>query len=164
MFIAQHFIYRNPALPIDGYEPGLGCMSKGGIPIQPFYILGGFIPDGVMGLPENPDYHKSTSVLMSVIVNNFDPYSEDPAIQKQLRQAKEWELAMINFLKDWEQNPENTKHMEISFYTERSVEDELIRQTSGDVKTIVISYVVMFVYIAIALGKFTSWRNILVGQ
>lgn len=67
--------------------PELGCMSKGGIPIQPFYILGGFIPEGVMGLPENPDYHKSTAVVMSIIVNNWDLYSDDPIVQKNLRQA-----------------------------------------------------------------------------
>ena len=78
---------RNPALPKDGMTPELGCMSKGGIPIQPFYILGGFIPEGVMGLPENPDYHKSTAVVMSIIVNNWDMYSEDPMVQKNLRQA-----------------------------------------------------------------------------
>lgn len=65
-------------------------------------------------------------------------------------------------MKEWEKDPENTKHMDISFYTERSVEDELMRETSGDVKTIAISYLIMFLYITFSLGQFTSWKNFFV--
>ena len=55
-------------------------MSKGGIPVQPFFVLGGFIPPGQQGLGENPKYLESTAVVMSVIVDNFDLYSEDPEV------------------------------------------------------------------------------------
>ena len=43
--------------------------------------------------------------------------------------------------------------MEIAYYAERSAEDELERETAGDIGTIVISYLIMFVYITLSLGR-----------
>ena len=34
--------------------------------MQPYWIMGGFIPDNVTGFPENPDYTKSTAIVMQV--------------------------------------------------------------------------------------------------
>ncbi len=53
-----------------------------------------------------------------------------------------WMLPQVHF-----------RHMEIGFYTERSIEDELERETAGDVITIAISYLIMFAYITFALGR-----------
>ena len=39
--------------------------------------------------------------------------------------------------------------MDIAFSAERGIQDELQRESEGDVYTILISYVIMFVYIAI---------------
>lgn len=165
MTYLDHFLTcaRNPALPTDGHPTNpLSCMSKGGIPVQPFFVLGGFIPDGVSGLPQNANYQGSKAVVMSIIVDNYDLYATDHESQKKLRNAREWEAAFIDFMKEWEKNPENTKHMSIAFNSERSIEDELARETQGDIITIAISYVIMFVYITFALGKFTSFRNIMI--
>lgn len=63
----------------------------------------------------------------------------------------------INFLKNYD-NPNLT----ISFSAERSIEDEINRESRSDVSTVVISYVVMFVYISIALGHIQSWGRLLV--
>lgn len=67
-------------------------------------------------------------------------------------------------LQEWEQEPENTKNMEIAFYSERSIEDELARESSGDVTTILISYVIMFIYVTISLGTVTKWNRVLVRE
>ena len=42
----DHFVLcaRNPTLPQDQTAMKQPCMSKGGIPVQPFFVLGGF-PD-----------------------------------------------------------------------------------------------------------------------
>lgn len=41
--------------------------------------------------------------------------------------------------------------MEVAFSAERSIQDEIERESYGEISTIVISYVVMFVYITVAL-------------
>jgi hypothetical protein len=45
---------------------------------------------------------------------------------------------------------------------QRSIQDELNRESKGDVFTIMISYIVMFVYVSICLGHYHSIRTILV--
>lgn len=53
-------------------------------------------------------------------------------------------------------------NLTISFSAERSIEDEIDRESNSDVTTIVISYVIMFVYISLALGHINSFRTLLV--
>ena len=48
-------------------------MSAGGIPVQPYIILGGFLPEGQTGFPSNPEYSNSDSIVMTFIVDNYDP-------------------------------------------------------------------------------------------
>ena len=50
--------YTNPLSNV------LSCLGKNGVPVQPYYVLGGFIPEGVDGFPEDPQYEKSTAVLL----------------------------------------------------------------------------------------------------
>lgn len=45
---------------------------------------------------------------------------------------------------------------------QRSLEDEINRTTAEDIPIFMISYAVIFVYIAVALGEYTSWKRILV--
>ena len=152
---------RNPALVKDGLSFSGGaqtCLSKGSIPVQPYIVLGGFIPEGFTGFPSNPDYLDSDAVIITMLVNNYDPYSEDPLVQKRLDEAKEWEKTFLDFMKTWQGHP----HMEVAFYSERSIEDELKRESSGDVTTIAISYLIMFFYVTISLGTFTTWKRVMV--
>lgn len=43
--------------------------------------------------------------------------------------------------------------MDVAWTTEKSIEDELDRTSKAEIITVVISYLVMFVYVAFALGK-----------
>ena len=52
--------------------------------------------------------------------------------------------------------------MEVAFNSERSIEDELQRETYGDIMTIAISYLMMFVYITFSLGRITKWSRFMV--
>lgn len=63
----------------------------------------------------------------------------------------------ISFVKNYK-NPNLT----ISFTAERSIEDELNRESNSDVFTVIISYVVMFLYISLALGHIQSCSRLLV--
>ena len=55
--------FSNPSYtnPIPGV---LSCLGKNGVPVQPYYVLGGFIPEDVDGFPEDPQYEKSSAVLL----------------------------------------------------------------------------------------------------
>lgn len=70
-------------------------------------------------------------------------------------------LRFIAFLQDWNVN-NRSDMLDVAFSSERSIEDEINRLSQSEVGTVVISYVVMFVYITIALGKFQSFKDILV--
>jgi len=52
--------------------------------------------------------------------------------------------------------------MDIAFTSERSIEDELNRESQSDVVTILVSYVIMFAYIAVSLGQIRSCGRFLV--
>ena len=72
-----------------------------------------------------------------------------------LERAAEWERVFIEFMHHWdaEQRPE---YMEIAFNSERSITDELEKETYGDILTIAISYIIMFVYITFRYKIHTS--------
>lgn len=55
-------------------------------------------------------------------------------------------------------------NLTIAFSAERSIEDEIDRESNSDISTILISYVIMFVYISLALGHIQSCRRVLVGN
>ena len=137
-------------------------MSSGGIPIQPYWILGGFIPENVTGFPENPNYENSTAVTMNFIVNNFDYHSDNAEDIEGLAKAKAWEKVFIDFMKEWAAKEENMKYMDVAFTAERAIEDELNREMYMDVAIIALSYILMFCYITFSLGKITTLRRFMV--
>jgi Niemann-Pick C1 protein len=47
----------------------------------------------------------------------------------------------------------NHKNFFVSVMSDRSVEDEINREATADLLTVVLSYVIMFVYVAISLGQ-----------
>lgn len=52
--------------------------------------------------------------------------------------------------------------MDIAFNSERSIEDELERETSGDIVTIAVSYLIMFFYITFSLGQISTMKRFMV--
>lgn len=52
--------------------------------------------------------------------------------------------------------------MNIAFTSERSIEDELNRESQSDIVTILVSYIIMFGYIAVSLGQIRSCARLLV--
>lgn len=64
-------------------------------------------------------------------------------------------------MKNWT-TKEKPAYMDMAFTSERSIEDELNRESESDVLTILVSYVIMFAYIAISLGQIKSCSRLLV--
>ncbi|CAL4059784.1 unnamed protein product, partial [Meganyctiphanes norvegica] len=130
----------NPTIisPIKDY-----CLGTYGGPVLPYTALGGFLPEGE-SLAVNPRYEESTALVIVIPLANYaDPENLKPALA--------WEKEFLDFMKGYS-NPS----MKISFNAERGIEDELIRESTNDVGTILISYLLMFAYIALALGNIAS--------
>ena len=58
----DHFLLcaRNPTLPQDQTAMKQACMSKGGIPVQPFFVLGGYPDKNYRGMTKNIFYSLKT--------------------------------------------------------------------------------------------------------
>lgn len=69
----------------------------------------------------------------------------------------------IELLHAWDVN-NRSDMLDIAYSSERSIEDEIDRLSQSEVSTVVISYVIMFVYITIALGRLDRWKGLLVRE
>ena len=72
----------------------------------------------------------------------------------QLEKAKAWEEVFVAFMKNWTSDPKNSMYMDVAYNSERSIEDELDRETYGDIMTIAVSYIFMFIYITFRFVNF----------
>ncbi|NXH16805.1 NPC1 protein, partial [Bucco capensis] len=139
-----HFLYcvRAPASLNDTSLLHDPCLGTFGGPVFPWLVLGGYDDD---------NYNNATALVITFPVNNY--YNDS----RKLMKALAWEKEFINFLKNY-----NNPNLTISFSTERSIEDEINRESNSDIGTVLISYIVMFLYISIALGHIQSCRRLLV--
>uniref|UniRef100_A0A0K8UN34 Niemann-Pick C1 protein n=1 Tax=Bactrocera latifrons TaxID=174628 RepID=A0A0K8UN34_BACLA len=120
------------------------CFGPYGGPIEPDIVVGG-MPK--VSADENPDFQLATGLLLTFLGKNKISSTE-------LKPNMEWEEAFINFLKNY-----TNDKMEIAFAAERSIQDAIVELSEGEVSTVVISYVVMFIYVTIALGKIRSFQH-----
>jgi Niemann-Pick C1 protein len=120
----------------------LDCLGAYGGPIDPAVAFGGFLKPGD-NLAKNPQYEKATSVIVTFLVNNKDNSS-------LLGPALEWEKSYVELMLNY--TSLNKTHLDIAFTSERSIEDELNRESKSDISTILVSYLLMFAYVSISLG------------
>lgn len=123
------------------------CLAPYGGPIEPGLSMAG---------ATKVDYSDAIGVGLTFLVDN-------KLDDKEREAAEIWEEKFITFMKEWDEaNSKNSESMlDIAFSAERSVEDEVARVSEAELMTIVISYIVMFVYIAIALGRIRSFKTFL---
>ncbi|KAM8966900.1 NPC intracellular cholesterol transporter 1 [Pelodytes ibericus] len=139
-----HFLYcvKSPASLNDTTALHDPCLGTYGGPIFPWLVLGGY---------DEENYNNATALVITFPVNNFHNDTE------KVNKAKAWEQEFINFVKNY-----NNSNLSISFSSERSIEDEINRESKSDVSIVLISYFIMFAYISLALGNFSRCRFILV--
>lgn len=130
----------------NGLYLKLPCLAKSGAPVQPKVILGGFNGD---------KYSTAKSLIITFVVNNHKNENEN-------KKAEAWEKAFIDYMKYWEKEEAPALNLSVAYSSERSIQDEISRASESDVATILISYLLMFLYIAIGLGQFKSCARILV--
>lgn len=133
----------------NAYNPE--CLAPYGGPVEPAIAVGGFLSPG-QDLHNSP-YEKATAIILTFLVNNYHN-------KVKLLPAMEWEESFINFMKNWTAT-KKPAFMDIAFTSERSIEDELNRESKSDIVTILVSYVIMFAYIAVSLGQIRSCPRLL---
>ncbi|XP_064651766.1 NPC intracellular cholesterol transporter 1-like isoform X2 [Lineus longissimus] len=143
----DHFMYcvRSPASVQDTGQFNTSCLGTYGGPIFPWVALGGF--------PEE-NYENATAIVITFSVNN--------AVRDSIeyKKAMAWEKAFIEFIKGYAKPADN--NIFVNFSSERSVEDEINRESNSDIFTILVSYLLMFGYISVTLGQFTSFDRIFI--
>ncbi|EGC30415.1 hypothetical protein DICPUDRAFT_157858 [Dictyostelium purpureum] len=116
---------------------GASCMDAVGAPVNPSVVLGGWEKNST----------NATTFVTTFLLNN--PNS-------QVDEAMAWENVWLATI----QNISKASTVfDISYSAERSVQDELSRESEADVPTIIISYSVMFLYVSFALGSYYPFPN-----
>ncbi|KAF9580140.1 hypothetical protein BGW38_003335 [Lunasporangiospora selenospora] len=116
------------------------CLPTFQQPLKPDIILGGF---------DEQKYTEAKAFIITYVIQN----SVDPAI---VGKAHEWELAYLRLLDDLNNNKIDdidTKDLRISYSSEASLEIELNKSSNTDVRTVILSYLAMFLYASLALGR-----------
>ncbi|KAI8145976.1 patched family-domain-containing protein [Fennellomyces sp. T-0311] len=118
------------------------CLPDFQMPLKPSMILGGY---------EGSEFMSAKAFVVTFVLANS---LETEAVAK----AEEWEKSLIhNILSKVNDRPE-WKGVRVTYSTESSLETELNKSSNTDALTIIISYLVMFVYASVSLGRFRSWN------
>ncbi|ODM87820.1 Niemann-Pick C1 protein [Orchesella cincta] len=137
----DHFLFcsKNPASMADSTHLRQSCMGKFGGPVDYKLVLGGFPNDS-----EEAYLLANTTILTFVVRNHLeDAFNEE---------AKVWESAFISYMENWSATHEKKLNLSVAFTSERSIQDELSRESRMEIETILLSYIIMFLYIALSLG------------
>lgn len=157
-YFQNDFKKFNDTLTVDGYETNYldylykcmqnsyntECLAPYKGPIIPALAVGGFLREGEFQY-DSSDYIKATGIILTFLVRN----SLD---EKDLIPITKWEQRFLDFMEKWDQDG-RPDFMDVAWTTEKSIQDELDRTSKAEMITVVISYLVMFVYVALALGK-----------
>ncbi|XP_076063159.1 Niemann-Pick type C-1a isoform X2 [Oratosquilla oratoria] len=125
------------------------CRGAYGGPVLPHVALGGVLAPN-QSLTDSAEYIKADTIVITLPLNNYHNKS-------LLAPALAWEEVFNKFMSNFSHDM-----MDIAFRSERSIEDELERMSKSDVPTVIISYIIMFLYIAIALGHTNQLSRLLI--
>lgn len=105
-----------------------------------------------MGGFSGKNFTQAKAIIITFPVNN---YNENAAN----KDAMLWEEKFLDFMHNYTRD---NKNVSIAYKAERSIEDELDRQSRSDIITVIVSYLIMFLYILLALGDINNCGSILV--
>ncbi|XP_068461309.1 NPC1-like intracellular cholesterol transporter 1 [Clinocottus analis] len=143
----DHLIYclNSPLSFQDITDLRMSCMADYGAPVFSFLAVGGY---------EDDDFTNAEAFILTFSLNN---YARD---NPKYKVAMQWETEFLKIVQAYQKNP--AANFTFAYMAERSLEDEINRTTSEDIPIFMISYAVIFVYISVALGEYSSWKRILV--
>ncbi|CAF3737766.1 unnamed protein product [Rotaria sp. Silwood1] len=153
---ATHFMTCSQAPTTTRDNPlGLSCFGDFGGTINPFMILGNYT---------DATYANATALVITIVIEN----SNDP---EKIHLAEAWEKVFLDYMKNFTETQKflrtsgrwnETANFTVYYSAERSIQDELNRQSRSDILTIAISYTIMFLYVTLTLGHIRSWRTCLI--
>jgi len=121
--------------------------------VDPAIAFGGFLPPGAQ-LTGSTEYQEANALILTFLVKNHHNKAD-------LEHALAWEEQFIEFMTNYTKY-NKSEYMDIAFTSERSIEDELNRESQSDVLTILVSYLIMFLYIAISLGHVKEFKRVFI--
>ncbi|PAA67812.1 hypothetical protein BOX15_Mlig006344g2 [Macrostomum lignano] len=121
---------------------GPSCLSEWGGPINPAVVFGGY---------NGSEFLNASAIVLTFLVSN------DPAVRQK---AIDWEAGFMEVVRRHASSHEDL--WDIRYRSERSIQDELERESHSDVLTILISYLVMFGYVTVTLGQYKSCSRVMI--
>lgn len=155
--IAAWFDYE-----IDGYEDTwkdkvmqcasapAECLPDFKQPLSPEFVLGG-LPYG-QDVTDAKEYLEARAMVISIVV-------EDSLNAEKQAMAVSWERTLREYLQNVSSAAQEEAGLNIHFSTGVSLEEEINKSTNTDVKIVVLSYLVMFFYVALTLGNNAALPN-----
>ncbi|KAI7950224.1 hypothetical protein MJO28_009045 [Puccinia striiformis f. sp. tritici] len=126
------------------------CLPPFGSPLNPKMVLGGLSVSNDTTSTE-VKASEAKAVIITYVVNNHLEFDE-------LEQVKEWESTLKTYLEQvtagtsQEIKGPQSLGMDMAWSTEISLEGEINQSTNTDFPIVVLSYLAMFLYVAINLG------------
>ena len=132
--VNQHLVFLDDCFnnPIQH-----SCLTSYNAPLQPYLAVGGY---------NESKYHEAKALVITVVINNHKN-------EEALKKAMSWESAALTVLKNY-----TSSKINVFYTTERSIEDEIERESTADIKIIIISYIIMFLYLTLTLGKYSKFK------
>ncbi|RUS26479.1 patched family-domain-containing protein [Jimgerdemannia flammicorona] len=121
-------------------EQPTNCLPEFGQPLKPEMVLGGY---------EGREFDQAQALIVTYVLRNY-------VDETQADKAHEWELTLLKNVLTRLESREEWSGVKVSYSTESSLEIELNKSSNTDAGTIILSYLVMFLYASLALGKFSS--------
>ncbi|VDO93631.1 unnamed protein product [Soboliphyme baturini] len=125
----------SPALASDIETNGLSCLAPFGGLLMPYVVFGGY---------KDEEYLLASALVITIIVNNHI----NPLLNGD---AKLWECRLVQMLSMF-----RSANLTVAFNTESSIETEIDSQSHSSLPTVLLSYSVMFVYVAVFLGSYST--------
>ncbi|KAK4054758.1 niemann-Pick type C- protein 1 [Microbotryomycetes sp. JL201] len=121
-----------------------GCLPPSGQPLNP-KLLFGRVPQQSGADDDQVWASKAEAFIVTYVVKN----SLDPVV---VARAEEWEATLQDYLHSVVAQARD-RRLHVAFSTGLSLEQELNASTNTDVPIVILSYLLMFLYVAINLGS-----------
>ncbi|KAL5488039.1 NCR1 [Sanghuangporus weigelae] len=147
---------------IDGYEDlwkdkvmqcasaPAECLPDFKQPLNPEFVLGG-LPNGP-DVTDAKEYLEARAMVVTIVV-------EDSLDVDKQAIAMDWERSLREYLQNISSTALEEVGLNVQFSTGVSLEEEINKSTNTDVKIVVLSYLVMFFYVALTLGNNAAMPN-----
>ncbi|KIO31040.1 glycoside hydrolase family 61 protein [Tulasnella calospora MUT 4182] len=120
------------------------CLPDYGQPLGPKYVLG--------GTPESQSPRRwldAKAMVVTYVVSDSNDLAERA-------KAEEWERELKSYLERVASSAQAEENVQLAYSTGVSLEEEINQSTNTDVRIVVLSYLVMFLYISLTLGGGSS--------